>query len=85
MQLLLAFAVSATLAGGAPHPSAAATPMRVTVTIGEPQVISVETADGWIAPGPDVVAPVPTAPARFEMTIPSRPSPTRRALILDTI
>ena len=83
MQLLLAFAVSATLAGGAP--SLPAAPLRVTVSIGEPQVISVESADGWAAPGRDVVAPVPTAPARFEMTIPARPVATRRAAILDTI
>jgi hypothetical protein len=84
MQLLLAFAVSATLAGGAPHHHATDAPLRVTVTIGEPRVISVESADGWVAPGLDVVAPVPTAPARFEMTIPAR-SPSRRSAILDTI
>jgi hypothetical protein len=85
MPLLLALALSAALAGGPPIRTATIDPLRVTVTIGQPRVISVESGDGWTAPGNDVVAPTPVAPARFEMTIPARPAAGPRNAALETV
>ena len=84
MPLLLALALSASLGGMDLRP-AALEPLRVTVTIGDPRVISVQSGDGWSEPGPGVVAPVPVAPARLHMTIPAGSATTRRPRVLDTV
>lgn len=83
MQLLLALVLSAPLVGPAARPATHG-PLRVTVTLGEPHVISVESADGWCAPGRDVVPPVPVSPARLELTIPGACA-RARGPALDTI